>query len=70
MILRKCCMAGVVLVDVMLLIRSKVAGQGAKQQNADKDTSEKTADYYGRVPRMLSTTGTTYTPTTSCERQR
>jgi len=56
--------------DVMLLIRSKVAGQGTKQQNADKDTSEEASNCYGRVPRMLSTTGTTYTPTTSCERQR
>ena len=52
----------------MLLIRSKLAGD--KQQKSDGETSGSTSDYCGRVPRMLSTTGTTCTQTTSCDRQR
>jgi len=51
--------------DVML-IRSKLASHDDKQEKPDGDTS----DFSGRVPRMLSTTGTTCTQTTSCDRQR
>jgi len=49
----------------MLLFRNKLAGRVDKQQKSDVDTSGTTS-----VPRMLSTTGTTHTPTTSCDRQR
>jgi len=56
--------------DLMLLIRSKLVGRDDKQQKSDTDTSEDKSGYCGRVPRMLSTTGTTQTETTSCDRQR
>jgi len=48
------------------LSRSKLGSRDDKQAKPEGDTS----DFCKRVPRMLSTTGTTYTPTTSCDRQR
>jgi len=50
-----------------MLLRSKLGSRDNKQQaKLEGDTS----DFCKRVPRMLSTTGTTYTQTTSCDRQR
>jgi len=47
----------------MMLIRNRLEDQ-------DHDGKQEKPGFSGRVPRMLSTTGTTSTQTTSCDRQR
>jgi len=48
------------------LFRNRLEDHDDKHEKPGEDTS----DFCGRVPRMLSTTGTTCTETVSCDRQR